>query len=811
MTSQSLLGGVTNTTMQTTYASNFTLSILSEGDDNEPAAKVNLALAISISLCTNIVQSLGVAIQRKSHVLNDNVYPPELRKAAIKRPLWIAGFTTYITANIIGSVFAIGYLPIVILAPIGAMGLIFNAFFARVILGDPFTKQTALGTILTAVGAMLIGLFGYVPEPTHSLDDLIYLWSRPAFIAYFAVLEVVIMVGLVLTHLAERRLNRLNADGIQLVDDEARHGWFNWKGKETKVKPWIGVSYGVLSGNISSQSLLCAKSGTELLILSILYGENQFDRPLTWFLVGLTLISAVLQLFYLNKGLQLCDTVLLIPLAFCSFNASSIFNGLVYYSQWQRLRWYQVLLVLVGIALLLGGVLILSWRSSGSNILPEEEMLTSDLTQGDADAVLLDEDVDVEAEANGPKSPRPLDVAIERFLSDRDICSAIRDMRHHNQRIFRHRNDARHHEDHPEFYIRRLPSTLSPKLRESLDRGKVAHHNPAFLQDSATKYGIRLVSPKEWSLRPEELYADHNTLLDPSQWNGKPLPRNIEDYRDFREVQNRSFALKAALGYIKNSQDSDARRCYKQATDMDPECIEAWLRWGALELYLQHYEEAVQCFNHAQKFGGNCAQAKAYIDRMQGWRTGKYKEFKDLGIAKDGVDETKTFQLPLAEPKTLQECRRKREREQEAKKEDDRRRNIWDHRIPHHLNQQRSHSASIPDHRHSSSMMRQRSQADYSDLDRPRDNLQRDHTPWKGDGRRFPMDRRDNKRDNDRHGNSQTRPIEDRDQRAGPEPSDAGYANSPRGGNSSGSGDVWKTNVATTIPKPAKKARTDFW
>jgi Magnesium transporter NIPA len=118
------------------------------------------------------------------------------------------------------------------------------------------------------------------------------------------------------------------------------------------------------------------------------------------------LISISIQLFYLNKGLQLCDTVLLIPLAFCSFNASSIFNGLVYYSQWQRLRWYQVLLVLVGIALLLGGVLILSWRSSASNILPEEELLTSDLTQGDEDAVLLDEDVDVEAEESSPRSPR---------------------------------------------------------------------------------------------------------------------------------------------------------------------------------------------------------------------------------------------------------------------------------------------------------------------------------------------------------------------------------------------------------------------
>lgn len=128
----------------------------------------------------------------------------------------------------------------------------------------------------------------------------------------------------------------------------------------------------MLSGNISSQSLLFAKSGLELLILTLIHGQNQFKYFLTWVLVAIMIVTALLQLFYLNKGLRLCDTVILIPLSFCSFNVSCLFNGLVYYDQWTRLFWWQILCVMIGIVILVSGVLILSWRA---NELEEPELV----------------------------------------------------------------------------------------------------------------------------------------------------------------------------------------------------------------------------------------------------------------------------------------------------------------------------------------------------------------------------------------------------------------------------------------------------
>lgn len=53
-----------------------------------------------------------------------------------------------------------------------------------------------LGTILIAGGAVLIAIFGIVPEPTRSLEDLLFLFRRPTFVAYFSLLGAVVVVCL---------------------------------------------------------------------------------------------------------------------------------------------------------------------------------------------------------------------------------------------------------------------------------------------------------------------------------------------------------------------------------------------------------------------------------------------------------------------------------------------------------------------------------------------------------------------------------------------------------------------------------------
>jgi hypothetical protein len=112
--------------------------------------------------------------------------------------LWLLGFTIFITSNVLGSVFQIASLPVVILAPLGAVSLLWNALFARLLLGDVFSHYMVIGTVLIAGGAVLIALFGIVPEPTHSLEDLLQLFARQAFIIYFSLLGAALLIVLVI-------------------------------------------------------------------------------------------------------------------------------------------------------------------------------------------------------------------------------------------------------------------------------------------------------------------------------------------------------------------------------------------------------------------------------------------------------------------------------------------------------------------------------------------------------------------------------------------------------------------------------------
>ncbi|EPQ60636.1 hypothetical protein GLOTRDRAFT_135286 [Gloeophyllum trabeum ATCC 11539] len=363
-------------------------------EHGEPS--ISIPVGIVIGLLASCVQSLGLTIQRKSHVLNQAL-PDGEQRVEHRRPLWLLGFAIFISSNILGSLFQIASLPVVILAPLGAVSLLWNAFFARFLLGDVFSPWMILGTLLIAGGAVLIAIFGIVPEPTHSLEDLLQLFRRPAFVAYFSILGFIVVACLIITHIVEYSYTRrrgqialpetpplsptlLPTDAVTtqvvtertpLVDRKRHSSSRSIASSSSSQSPppkskadrrtalILAVSYASMSGILSGMCLIFAKSGVELLMLT-LKGHNQFWRWEAWMLlIGLG-VFALLQLWYLHKSLVLADPTLVCPLAFCFYNLSSIVNGLVYYDQFSLLSTLQLLLVSLGIVVLLAGVWVVS-------------------------------------------------------------------------------------------------------------------------------------------------------------------------------------------------------------------------------------------------------------------------------------------------------------------------------------------------------------------------------------------------------------------------------------------------------------------
>lgn len=80
--------------------------------------------------------------------------------------------------------------------------------------------------------------------------------------------------------------------------------------------------------------------------------------------------------------------MILIPLSFCAFNVSCLFNGLVYYNQWHRFEFWQLMNVVFGVLVTIFGVLLLSWQQHKS----ETDEIGTLLSETERLATAADED-----------------------------------------------------------------------------------------------------------------------------------------------------------------------------------------------------------------------------------------------------------------------------------------------------------------------------------------------------------------------------------------------------------------------------------
>lgn len=261
--------------------------------DSVPLSAGPITLGVTTAIITSLIQSLGLTLQRKSHVIEES-RPPHQRRRPFRRGLWRLGLTIFLASNILGSAVQITTLPLVILAPLQASGLIFNAILASLILHEEFTRLSFLGTFLVSVGAGLIAGFGALEEPSHNLQELLDMFSRTAFLVWMGIQFGIVVVILVVSRLLLISIRRKSA-----IMDNAGLGFIVISslavGRTIKrLKIVRGCILGCLSGLFSAHCLLLAKTAVELIIRSIL-DKNQFSYWQSWMIVLSLLILELAQ------------------------------------------------------------------------------------------------------------------------------------------------------------------------------------------------------------------------------------------------------------------------------------------------------------------------------------------------------------------------------------------------------------------------------------------------------------------------------------------------------------------------------------
>jgi len=306
----------------------------------ELSAGASVALGIIVGLISTSVQSVGLTLQRKSHLLEEEKEDDYDRRPPYKRRRWQLGMLMFVVANIVGSTIQITTLPLPVLSTLQASGLVFNSICASIILSEPFTRYSFVGTMLVAIGALLIALFGAIAEPSHNLDQLLALLGRNTFIVWMVMTGIVVVMLVIATWLLHRMHPRTTP-------------------RQRLVR---GILFGCVSGILSAHSLLIAKSAVELLVRTLIDRHNQFDRWQSWMILVGLVVFALTQLYYMHRGLKLVSTSVLYPLVFCVYNIIAIIDGLIYFDQNDRLSSLHAGLIALGTVILLAGVVCLSWR-----------------------------------------------------------------------------------------------------------------------------------------------------------------------------------------------------------------------------------------------------------------------------------------------------------------------------------------------------------------------------------------------------------------------------------------------------------------
>ncbi|KAF7133663.1 hypothetical protein CNMCM5793_004961 [Aspergillus hiratsukae] len=318
----------------------------------------SVAVGVVVGLISTSLQAIGLTLQRKSHILEDEKHPYDLRRPPYKRRRWQLGMLMFVVSNIVGSTIQITTLPLPVLSTLQASGLVFNTIFATLVLGEAFTRYSFIGTILVCIGAVLIAVFGAIGEPAHSLDQLLELLQRRNFVLWMVGTAVIVLVIL----LGSKSLKILTSPHRSRHTSIRHTCTPHIPMAPSRVRLIRGLCYGLVSGILSAHSLLLAKSAVELLVRTIVDRVNQFNRWQSWVILLAMIFLALTQLYFLHRGLKLCSTSILYPFVFCIYNIIAILDGLIYFRQLGQLAGLHAGLIAVGTIVLLSGVLCLSWR-----------------------------------------------------------------------------------------------------------------------------------------------------------------------------------------------------------------------------------------------------------------------------------------------------------------------------------------------------------------------------------------------------------------------------------------------------------------
>ncbi|KAK0212748.1 hypothetical protein DFS33DRAFT_1377215 [Desarmillaria ectypa] len=350
---------------------------------------VAFIIGLAIILLASVLNAAGLNLTKLDHVRTQAI-PKASRRKDWLRPLWLLGMLLYILSQLIGSTLALEYMRAEYVAPLGSTSLVFNFLFARFLVGTPVTSTDIYGTIVVVIGVIGIVAFGSINSGLATETDvehLTQLWRRGGWLGFFFLMTFALILLLYFTS----KLDELLGTRGDIVSDSdnpvityggqdsstARNVWAflqrrvtDWlelwtAPKDDKTIAWtLGIGWACCGGGLAGGTLVFAKAMVKLLSGSLSHQNpgNQFGHVAPIFTIVLLVITAVLQIVCLNRGLKVYDSTLVVPVFYGVYTATGFLDSLIFNNEVDSYQSWTLFLVFVSILILISGVVLLTHK-----------------------------------------------------------------------------------------------------------------------------------------------------------------------------------------------------------------------------------------------------------------------------------------------------------------------------------------------------------------------------------------------------------------------------------------------------------------
>ncbi|KAF7721161.1 hypothetical protein EC973_005158 [Apophysomyces ossiformis] len=264
----------------------------------------------------------------------------------LKSKLWWLGISLMILGEV-GNFVAYGFAPASTIAPLGTTTLVANVILAPLMLKEVFRKRDLLGVVLACTGAATVVLASNAEEGALSPELVMEALTQTRALVYFCATGVATAILTILSPLYGSSSIMIDLGLVAIYGNRE-----------------LGISSSILRYLCSlpgGYTVLCTKSVASLLSLTLL---NMFTYPISYILILTLVVTAILQIKYLNKALQYFDSTEVIPTQFVFFTISAIIGSAVLYHDFDRMDMEQTSRFMTGCAIeFLGVYLITSKRN----------------------------------------------------------------------------------------------------------------------------------------------------------------------------------------------------------------------------------------------------------------------------------------------------------------------------------------------------------------------------------------------------------------------------------------------------------------